>query len=235
MTDSQLRLYRREWGAVRKALRSRGITPDQADAERHAIHVRVLGKPKSSTALNNGEFNRILDAFRKISAPPEDLDGQMALERTGIPRLLINVRLLQAAMDKPDAYIVGILRQMNSGGRIGQPAAADRAEGFDYAHTKNGEPARRGLILEDLDLPELVRVQTALKIACRRIWKTKPEILNVIAVFAGTYELDEQVCRDTARAALGWDTLPPLERLKYDHLVLIMGAIRPLATAENPF
>ena len=217
MNPAQIGLYRREWGQVRKVLRARGLPPEQADAERHAMHVAALGKDKSSKDFTNTDLNKILTAFRAVIQPPEDLDLALAVDRIGVNRLRVTVRLLQVALDKPDAYIQGIIRQMNFEGRL-----------------SDSNP-RANLILEDLGESELAKIQVALKIQCRRAWRTKEEILAVIHRFVSHYELDEDATRANALAALGWDTLPAIEKLKYDHLVLIFGGIRPLATSEQPF
>ena len=235
MAASQIALYRREWGQARKVLRSRGLPPDQADCQRHQIHIAQLGHDKSSTLLTNSEFDKILAAFRAISTPPEDLNGVLESERHGAVKLRATIRLLQCAMDKPDAYLVGIISRMNSAGRIAQPPAQNRADAFDYAHLQDGAPARRNLILEDLSEAELIKVLLALKIQSRRIWKTKAEILATIREFSREFDLDERTANDTALAALGWQELPPLERCKYEHLVIIFGAIRPLASSDQPF
>lgn len=78
MNEAQLRLYRREWGACRKVLRGLGRDAAQADAERHAIHVRALGRDKSSLELTNAEFDKVLAVFRSYSRA-DDLDEQLRL------------------------------------------------------------------------------------------------------------------------------------------------------------
>jgi hypothetical protein len=60
MTKAQTQLYFREWAAVRKA---------QPDADRHELHVKALGKDKSSKAFTNSDFDRVLQVFRAISQP----------------------------------------------------------------------------------------------------------------------------------------------------------------------
>ncbi len=227
-------LYFRAWGEARKVLRSKLIPPDEADAKRHQIHREVLGKDKSAKDLTNTEFDRVLAAFRAVSTPVEDLYGQLAADRVGIEQLRKSVRLLCSALERGDDYLEGIARQMNSGGRISQPMAEDRAN-FDYAHTKGGEVARKTLIFDELIEAELLKIQIALKLQCRRVWKTKPDMLQAINDLVRENELDPQETADTAREGLGWSKLPALEGMKYDHLVLVLGAIRPLVSSDKPF
>lgn len=79
MTAAQLRLYRREWAACRQVLRGLGRTPSEADAERHAIHVRALGRDKSSLVFTNSEFDQVLSVFRSYTRS-DDLGEQLRLQ-----------------------------------------------------------------------------------------------------------------------------------------------------------
>jgi hypothetical protein len=62
MTKPQIHLYRAEWAKARKA---GGLK----EHDRHEIHIQVLGVDKSSLDLTNAEFDKVLAAFRAISAP----------------------------------------------------------------------------------------------------------------------------------------------------------------------
>lgn len=66
MNPAQLRMYRAEWAKVRRWYREHGLSPKAADAKRHEIHVKELGKNKSSLALTNGELTKVKRAFRAI-------------------------------------------------------------------------------------------------------------------------------------------------------------------------
>lgn len=66
MNAAQLRKYRAEWGKARQWLRANGRTAQQADAMRHTIHRQKLGRDKSSLALTNDEFTRVLAGFRAV-------------------------------------------------------------------------------------------------------------------------------------------------------------------------
>jgi hypothetical protein len=60
MTPHQRSLYWREWARVRR------IDPQ---ADRHTLHMRAIGAPKSSSALTNADLDRVLAEFRAISQP----------------------------------------------------------------------------------------------------------------------------------------------------------------------
>lgn len=66
MTLGQLRKYRWEWGQVRAHLMARGVGAGQCEKERHALHVRALGKDESSTRLTNADLDKIIGAFRAV-------------------------------------------------------------------------------------------------------------------------------------------------------------------------
>lgn len=64
MTAKQKALYWRRWSAVRRHLIDlAGMTPAEADEERHEIHRAALGRDKSSKDLTNRDLDAILDHF----------------------------------------------------------------------------------------------------------------------------------------------------------------------------
>lgn len=76
MTPAQNRKYRWEWSKVRTHLVARGMGAGQCEKERHAIHVRALGKDKSSTRLTNADFDKVIAAFR-AAWDAGNLDAQL--------------------------------------------------------------------------------------------------------------------------------------------------------------
>lgn len=66
MTPAQRNKYWWEWGKVRQYLLARGVSADAAAQERHRLHIRALGKAKSSTALTNADFDAVIAAFRAV-------------------------------------------------------------------------------------------------------------------------------------------------------------------------
>jgi hypothetical protein len=116
MTDAQIRLYRRETSLWRAARKARGLKT--RDEDRHALHLKVLGKDKSSLALTNGEFDLILGAFRAESKP-DDLNAQLRQLDQGDQRkskLMARVRELAGSVGiKPFAeggYLDGMARRI---------------------------------------------------------------------------------------------------------------------------
>lgn len=109
MTRLQIALYWREWALVRR------VASDEAsDHLRHELHVKALGVDKSSRALNNREFDRVLSEFRAISRPA-DLDAQLRQLAQPRRRILWKIKneqraLLSVFMLNPDAYIAEILQ-----------------------------------------------------------------------------------------------------------------------------
>lgn len=82
----------------------RAIRPDDL---RHACHVAILGRDRSSTALNNRELDRVLDLFRLL-ADPENLDRIRAIEDPDHAQRLRYVAGIRARVT--DAYALAIAR-----------------------------------------------------------------------------------------------------------------------------
>jgi hypothetical protein len=78
MSPAQIRKYRLLWGKVRRHYRAAGLEPMAADAKRHQIHVRALGRDKSSLDFTNHDFDEVLKHFLAI-LEPDNLMAQLAI------------------------------------------------------------------------------------------------------------------------------------------------------------
>lgn len=87
LTKRQNFLYWTEWNAARKAVLAAG----QPEPDRHTLHISALGYDKSHLTLTNGEFDKILSAFRALSRP-SDLDSQVSLASMPRTRVLYGLR-----------------------------------------------------------------------------------------------------------------------------------------------
>lgn len=114
MTDPQLKLYRRLAGEARKVWRARGIPAAECEAERHALHARVLGEDKSSLDFTNGDFDKVKAALLAV-IDGSDLDAQIDALNQPKKRRLWALRDLLARLQKPEAYALAIARQMHGG------------------------------------------------------------------------------------------------------------------------
>ena len=238
MSPKQIKHYRALWGDARKALRARGLSPQAADAERHAIHMRELGEDKSSLWLTDDEFTRIKRVFVAL-ARPADVGAQQAQEVMPETRKKVFIRHVLTALEADEQYARATLAQMNRGGRIGQPWAEDRAYvrdaggtkvGFDYSYTHEGEPVRQQLGLDDLDESELKKVIVALKKECKRRWRTKEDLLRALDAVVG-HERDAGAAASAhVQGVLHWTQWPAggLEKLNYETLLMVLSALRTL-------
>lgn len=96
MTPAQKALYWREWGACSRALKAAG--KKAGDTERHALQYKALGHNRSSTALTNSEFDKVLAVFRAISRP-DDLNAQLRqIDQPETRRVDLQQRALRAAL-----------------------------------------------------------------------------------------------------------------------------------------
>jgi len=77
MNSAQTNLYFFEWGRVRDQYRSKGLTAKQADAKRHVLHAKALGRDKSSKDFTNADLDRVIAAFRAVT-DGGDLNAQLA-------------------------------------------------------------------------------------------------------------------------------------------------------------
>lgn len=81
MNAKQQKLYLSRWLAVKGILVTcAGMTPKEAEEERHRIHVAALGVDKSSKTFTNAELDRVLDEFDKYLAVRSGQVGQRAVE-----------------------------------------------------------------------------------------------------------------------------------------------------------
>lgn len=121
MTAAQKALYWREWSACRAALAAAGRPA--TDTDRHKLQYRALGFSKSSSALTNAEFDKVLAIFRAQSKPA-DLDAQLRqIDQPDVRRLKLRSDCFDAVVwiqgndrahteDKQSRYLSGISRRV---------------------------------------------------------------------------------------------------------------------------
>lgn len=120
MNEAQIWKYRAEWGKTWKALRAAGTPAKDQETTRKRWHVLIgavylrgpeIGQPKSSKALNNGEFDRFLKRCAATHTPA-GLAEQLALDDQPLVRLqhatdpLLD--LIKMPMDARENYLAGI-------------------------------------------------------------------------------------------------------------------------------
>lgn len=90
MTPAQTTLYFREWNNVRERCKAEGwVLPD-----RHQLHVRALGKDKSSKLFTNPDLDKVLAVFRSFSQPAS-VNAQVRQERMPRTRLEHKIKIEQ--------------------------------------------------------------------------------------------------------------------------------------------
>ena len=110
MTPAQIKLYWRDWAAVRRA--------DPA-ADRHALHVRALGRDVSSKTLNNNQLDEVLKVFRAV-ARSADVGAQIRLQDQERERTLyaIEKQLRCVALYRDaDAYLATVIKEKFRGAK----------------------------------------------------------------------------------------------------------------------
>ncbi len=111
MNAAQTRLYFFEWGRARAWSETHGVTTAaQLDARRHALHVKALGRDKSSKAFTTDDLDRVIAAFRAVW-DGGNLDAQLDAQEAPEERLAAVLDKCQAATW--EMYELGDLRLGN--------------------------------------------------------------------------------------------------------------------------
>jgi hypothetical protein len=63
---AQTRKYWWEWSRAREFYLGRGLTHEAADAKRHELHRKALGRDKSSKSFSNADLDKVIAAFRAV-------------------------------------------------------------------------------------------------------------------------------------------------------------------------
>ncbi|MBL9187887.1 MAG: hypothetical protein JNK23_10435 [Opitutaceae bacterium] len=118
MNAAQTAKYFWEWGRVRDILLKRGLSHAQADARRHELHRKALGRPKSSKEFSNADLDAVLAAFLAVSEGG-NLDAQLAQldmpeKRTAMAVRRIGVMMLHLNLEtgRESGYVAGIARNL---------------------------------------------------------------------------------------------------------------------------
>lgn len=76
MNAAQQKKYFFEWGRARAWYLARGFSPAAADAKRHELHVKALGRAKSSKDFSNADLDKVLAVFKAVH-DGGNLDAQL--------------------------------------------------------------------------------------------------------------------------------------------------------------
>ena len=215
MTDAQNHLYWREWQKVRRKLRET-MTPSQADAERHALHIRALGHEQSSQTMTNGQFDKVLAVFRAISQPA-NARTQIALEEMPATRKRTYIAELLAALGEHESYAETIIARMQRNRKLSSTGAGTM------------------LTLDTLQPDDLDKVKIALKKEIRRRWPKKSDLLAEIRTLRTEHDFPEAETAAAVMLALGITTLPFLDKLYYEPLLTVLATLRRLAAGTLQF
>lgn len=136
MSPAQTNLYFFEWGRVRDHYRGKGLDPKQADAKRHELHRRALGRDKSSKDFSNAELDRVIAVFRAVY-DGGNLEAQLAqLDQPENRR--------QAMIKRCHAAVGSFIEGKDAEARARNLAAyldgtADRMFGVAFVHLDKGQ------------------------------------------------------------------------------------------------
>lgn len=180
--------------------------------DRHAEH-RALGLPESHTRWNNDHFDKWI-GHCKAAAQPENYRAQIAQQQMPATRGRHSLGLVLAALGAGEDYAEAILGRMNRHGAQGGPL----------------------LTIETAGVEALADLLIALKKECRRRWRTKPDLLAEIQRLREE-DLDETAAQAAVESALGYLPRRGLEKLPYDSLLAVLGALRGVGSGkvEVPF
>jgi hypothetical protein len=151
MTPAQTKLYWKSWSAAKKA-------GHLADADRARLTLEALGYEASSKSLTNAEFDKVLAAFRAISAPYSLKPQLRAQEQPNTRRLHKIANLLKCLglfVAEPVPYASAILRDRFHVSVLEDLARVDLnaeliADKSQYGGTSSGSPTCAASELEKL-------------------------------------------------------------------------------------
>lgn len=198
MTAKQNTFYWRLWGQVRKARPGQ----DRKDLHAQPSEHWPKGLPASHTEWRNAEMDEWVARCAAITRP-ESFTTQIRQVRMPQTRWLTAIDHALFALLKERDYAEGIARQMNLRGKMGGPFTT----------------------LETLTEEGLEKVFIALKLECRREWPLKEHLLHVVLTAIQENGCDEAAIRESVLRALCWTRLPPLKKLTYEHLVLVLSVL----------
>jgi hypothetical protein len=184
--------------------------------DRKAVYAE-LGLPESHLCWNNAHFDA-WKAHCMAAAEPGNYKTQIGQVKMAATRHGVFIGYLLAALHRDNGYAESILTRMNRRGKVGcKFVTVDTAS----------EEVLKGLII-------------ALKKECRRCWPTKDHLLGAIGRICDSEEYDDTRCTPAVLAALGVQGLPRLDRLPYEHLLIVIGTLHGLCTqsavaVEAPF
>lgn len=213
MTDKQQRFYLREWGKVRKILRAT-MSPKDADAQRHAIHVQALGEDKSSSDFTNADLDEVLKLFRAITQPG-NYKTQVDLGDMGAKRKRWTIRHLLSALQLGEEDVERLISRRQRAGRLVTASAT------------------AVVTIETVGEADLSRVMIDLKKKCRSRWKRKGDLLTELRVVRMSYDYDERSTRQAVLNTLKWQVMPSsMEKVDYDSMLIVLSVMRRIAAGE---
>lgn len=213
ISKGQNDFYWRLWGAAKKAIMKRsGVSSAEAEKMRHELHAKALGKDKSHTEFSNRDFDLVKAVFLAESQPA-NMDAQIDQEKMDRTRRIWVIQQLTAALDENEPFVETILKNMNRELALGGPY----------------------LRIDQLTFEQLEKLIIALKKECRRRWPKKCDLLGAIRAFCQENEVDQAVAGQAVCKALCRQTLPRLDSLDYDRLVIVLAALKPLTGIDIPF
>lgn len=205
LSKDQDRYHWRLWGRVAKA---------RPGAERKAMY-RTLGLPDSHTAWDDGDMDEWVKACLAI-VEAGNFQRQVQLAGGDAERHRWTIGYLLAALGQGEEYGEAIVARMHRNRRHGA------ARGIS------------GATLGALPPAGAMAVLIALKKECKRRWPTKAELLAAIETLCRGTAFDEAAASAAVLTALSAKTLPPLDKMDYDALIVVFGALRRLAGEAAP-
>jgi hypothetical protein len=180
-------------------------------ADRKAEHARI-GAPESHLLWNNEDFDKWKGRCLAV-AQPANFKAQLQQVKMPEIRKTVFVGHLVSALGEGMEYARSIAQRMN----------------------RHGALAGRFWSMDTLSEAALKDLMIALKKECRRRWPTKEHLLGEIHLARLGEEWDEAWVRSEVLKALCWTALPPLEKMYYEPLLVVLSVLRRLKTrAQEP-
>ena len=118
MNAAQTAKYFFEWGRARDYFLGRGLSHALADAKRHELHRKALGRDKSSKEFSNTDLDAVLAVFRAVW-DGGNLDAQLAQIDMPERRAAMAVRRIEVLKlslglqpGRESGYVTGIAKNL---------------------------------------------------------------------------------------------------------------------------
>lgn len=210
LSAATMKFYRGLWAQLRAA---NGLS----EADRKPLHAH-LGLPASSKDFSPEDFDR-WKGYVLAAVKPENVTAQLAQQAMPQTRRLV--------------FIGHLLNALEEGEEHAEALVVSLRDTESYMRRPDGRMGGRFATLHTLSLRGLDAVRNRLKDECRARWRTKESLLDEAQTVRMCLAVDAVRAQAAVMHALNVDTVPVLDALDYDRLLVVLSALRTLTPGRR--